>query len=367
MAIDPQRKQLGVIDVPTPVLDSGAGVLLRTLEVGVCGTDREICAFEYGTPPPGSPHLILGHEALAEVVALGPGGQSGLAVGDLVVPMVRRPCDHPSCAPCRHQRQDFCSSGDYRERGIMRAHGFMAELFTDEERYLNRVPPALRDVAVLVEPLTISEKAVAQLRAIEGRLPWLATGGRGLPGQGRRALVLGAGPVGLLGAMKLLREGFEVFVYARSKGPNAHTRLVERIGATYVSGADTPAHALARTVGTFDVVLEAIGAPAAIFDLFSTLGRNGTFVLSGVPGAGKPLSVDAAGLLRTMVLSNQVVCGTVNASKADFESAIADLAAFSTRWPGAVAALISGRHRPEEAADLLTHDPSGIKEVIRFQ
>jgi threonine dehydrogenase-like Zn-dependent dehydrogenase len=53
------------------------------LDIGICGTDKEICSFEYGTPPPGDDYLVIGHESLAEVVDL------GTAVKRLAVPGTR--------------------------------------------------------------------------------------------------------------------------------------------------------------------------------------------------------------------------------------------------------------------------------------
>jgi hypothetical protein len=138
---------------------------------GVCGTDREICAFQYGTRPDGTEHLIIGHESLGEVVEVG-SAVSRLKRGDLVIPTVRRPCTHDDCAACRSGRQDFCFTGDFSERGIKNLHGFMTEFVVDDERYMHVVPPALRDVAVLVEPLTIAEKAMNQVDQVQQRLPW---------------------------------------------------------------------------------------------------------------------------------------------------------------------------------------------------
>src|SRR5262252_1291262 len=199
LAVFPSKKSLQLVDLPQPKLQGATDVLLRVREVGLCGTDREISSFEYGSPPPGSDHLILGHESLAEVIEVGPGVRS-LRPGDLVVAMVRRPCPHPECRPCRAGRPDFCVTGDYTERGIKGADGFLTNYVVDDEAYLVKVPRALADVAVLVEPLTVVTKAADQARSIFDRLPYD-------PGL-QRGLVLGAGPIGLLGAMVLVADGF---------------------------------------------------------------------------------------------------------------------------------------------------------------
>src|SRR5205809_5234156 len=170
IAVTPQKRKVEIINQSEPTILSPTDVKLRMLEAGVCGTDKEICAFEYGTPPAGSDYLVIGHESLGEVIEVGP-AVSFVKVGDLVVPTVRRPCSHSECHPCRAGYPDFCITGDYTERGIKGAHGFMTEEVVDHERYMHLVPPELRDVAVLTEPLTIAEKARDQIRPFVYRLP----------------------------------------------------------------------------------------------------------------------------------------------------------------------------------------------------
>jgi glucose 1-dehydrogenase len=356
VAVAPARREIGVIERPEPSIGRGE-VLLRTLEVGVCGTDREIAAFTYGTPPDGEDVLVIGHESLAEVAE----ETEGFALGDLVVPNVRRPCGLPQCRPCAAGRQDFCVTGAYRERGIKGAHGFMTELFCEEPRYLRRVPPELRDCAVLVEPLTIAEKALTQVWDIQRRLPWVDP--EAPPerrGEGLRAVVLGAGPVGLLGAMALRGAGFAVTVCARRPAPNEPAAVAEAIGADYVSLREVPVEDLGR----IDVVYEAAGASAPAFELLAQLGESGIFAFTGVPGGHGPLELDADRLMLNFVLRNQVVFGTVSAPQEAFAQAIDDLARFKRLWPGAVRDLISGRHPIEDAPALLRERGSGIKHVV---
>src|SRR5215471_10428364 len=247
LAVFPSQKKVDLLDIPEPRLQGATDVLLRVHEVGLCGTDREISSFEYGSPPPGSDHLILGHESLAEVVEVGRGVRS-LRPGDLVVAIVRRPCPHPECRPCRAGRPDFCMTGDYTERGIKGADGFLADYVVDDEEYLVKVPRVLADVAVLVEPLTVITKAGNQARAIVDRL-------RYDPGP-QRGLVLGAGPIGLLGAMALVADGFEALVYSRDSEESKQAELVRSLGARYVSSTANAFESLAEDSGEFDVVLE---------------------------------------------------------------------------------------------------------------
>lgn len=367
VAVFPQPRELKVIEHPEPVLASATGVRLRLLEVGLCGTDREIAAYQYGTPPDGSPYLVIGHESLGEVVEVGR-SVTRVKRGDLVVTMVRRPCPHPACAACPAGRPDFCYTGDFTERGIKGAHGFLTEFVVDDERYLNVVPVTLREVGVLTEPLTIAEKALAQVWQVQQRLPWAFTGDltRG-PGVRHRAVVLGAGPVGLLGAMALVAAGFETTVYSRASGPHDKAGLVRTLGATYVAAEEHTIDDLAGGIGNIDLVYEATGASRVAFELLRVLGTNAVFVFTGVPGRKGPIELDADLLMRDLVLKNQVVFGTVNAPRAAYEAAIRDLGLFMARWPEAVRGLITGRYALEDTARLLQGEPAGIKNVIRLE
>jgi len=354
VAVNPEERSLAIVDHDEPVVASESDVRLRMLDVGVCGTDREIAAFEYGEPPPGSDHLVIGHESLGRVVEVGP-SVTALQPGNLVVPMVRRPCPHASCRPCRSGRQDFCSTGDFRERGIKQQHGYMSELVVDDQEYMNLVPDELRPVAVLVEPLTIAEKALEEVEHIQRRLPWGT--------DGHTAVVLGAGPVGLLGAMALIGAGFETWVYSRSPAPNEKATVAQAVGARYISSETHSADQLREEVGSIDLVYEAVGASKPAFEVLSVLGTNGVFVFTGVPGRKAPVEVDTDRLMRNLVLRNQVVLGSVNAGKGAFEAAIGHLGEFTRRWPDAVSSLVT-HHPMEMYEELLTGRSGGIKNVI---
>lgn len=361
-AVFPGKRSTGFAEIEHPAINSPHSVKLRILRVGVCGTDREICAFEYGDPPAGSEFLVLGHESIGEVVEVG-AEVTSLKPGDLAVPMVRRPCHHPECTACRAGRQDFCYTGDFTERGIKEQHGFMTEFVVDDERYMTLMPAELREVGVLTEPLTIAEKSLEQVLAVQRRLPW------GCPDGGssycHRAVVLGAGPVGLLGAMALVHAGFETFVYTRNRAPNASSAIVKQIGAKYISSEETSIEKMAAQVGNIDVVYEAVGASQFAFDVLRVLGTNGLFVFTGVPGHRAPVAIDTDTIMRNLVLKNQAVVGSVNAGKSAFASAIRDLEAFHQKWPDAVRSLITATYPIERFTEpIVSHE--GIKNVIEL-
>src|SRR3954470_11232258 len=85
-----------VQDVAEPSNREGS-ILANALELGLCGTDFELISAEYGWPPPGSDHLVIGHESLGRVMEAPDG--SGFSKGDLVVGIVRRP-DPVPCLAC---------------------------------------------------------------------------------------------------------------------------------------------------------------------------------------------------------------------------------------------------------------------------
>jgi threonine dehydrogenase-like Zn-dependent dehydrogenase len=357
VAMFPKARELRLIERPYPAPVSGSQVLLKVHEVGICGTDREIVALEHGAPPPGSDFLILGHEALAEVAEVGP-DVTLVRKGDLVVPTVRRPCPHKSCRPCRVNRPDFCVTGDYLERGIKGLHGFMQEWLVEDEENLVTVPPKLQEVAVLTEPLTVAAKAAEQAVAIQRRLPWQ------LPK--RKALTLGAGPVGLLGALSMKVSHFDTYVYSLEPATDLRAQIVRDFGATYISGQQVPLGKIKDTFGQFDSVYEAVGVPHVAFGALETLVPNGFLMLTGVPPAGKPGELDQAALMRAIVLKNQLIVGTVNASWADYEIALRELEQGMFLFPNAVRALITSRHTMDEVPKIL-NTRGGIKQIVQVK
>ena len=354
MAVFPYRRELRIVEVPPPTLTSERDVLVKVREVGICGTDREIAAFHLGTPASAGEALVLGHEALGEVLAVGPWVRT-LEPGNLVAIMVRRPCSDETCMACRAGRQDFCVTGHFRERGIKEADGFMTELVVDDERYLVRVPESLADVGVLVEPLAIAAKASVELATVTQRFPWEPVG--------LRALVLGAGPIGVLGAMMLVAHNFETFVYSREPTDSDRARLLRSFGAEYLCTDETPLSELSSHGGPFDFIFEAVGTARVAFGALPALAPNGVCILSGVPSGQAPIEADLDSIMRDIVLKNQMVFGTVNASRSAFEASVRQLGEFMSMFPDAVRSVITDRVGLDDAPELLRR-PGGIKQVV---
>jgi threonine dehydrogenase-like Zn-dependent dehydrogenase len=328
--------------VPEPSLDEGS-VLIRALALGVCGTDREIVAGEYGWAPPGRDRLILGHESLGRVEEAPP--ESGLAPGDLVVGIVRHP-DPVPCENCAVGEWDMCRNGLYSEHGIKQLHGFGAEQFRLSPEFAVRVDPALGNLGVLLEPASVLAKAWEHIERIGRRALW----------EPRRVLVTGAGPIGLLAALLGVQRGLQVHVLDRvTEGPKPG--LVRDLGATYhATGLDTLGFEP-------DIVIECTGAPAVVIEVMGRTARNGIVCLAGVSSGGRRTEVDAGMLNRTMVLENDVVFGSVNANRRHYEQAAGALAEADRAWLGR---LITRRVPLHRWAEALEPQPGDVKTVIDF-
>jgi glucose 1-dehydrogenase len=355
LVVRPPASGVELTDVPSPDALPG-GVRVGVIECGVCGTDHDIVDGKYGRPPAGSPFLILGHENLGRVREVSSGTQ-GFAVGDLVVATVRRGCGR--CRFCRTNRSDFCETGGFTERGIGGAHGFMAEEYVEIPEYLVRVPPALARVAVLLEPLSVVEKAVFQgQRVLDRKEPTPGDPRTGLPS----ALVAGTGAIGMLAAFVLRVRGYDVTAIDRHDDTTVAGRLLARVGAKHQNVAEGFASLSDRH---FDLVVEATGSVALDFTLVDRLGPNGVLVLTGIPDAASPPTNVAGGaLFRDVVLGNQAIVGSVNANRSYFESGLRDLTVFEERWPGAVGEMISVRRPIEEFASVFGGRAGGTVKTV---
>ncbi|MFN0152228.1 MAG: glucose 1-dehydrogenase [bacterium] len=318
-------------EVPKPAVDAvpgGRGVLVRVLRVGVDGTDKEINAAEYGAAPAGDDYLVIGHESLGQVEAVG-AGVTELAAGDLVVATVRRP---GSSIYDRIGAYDMTTDDVYRERGINLLHGYLTEYFVDEPEYLIRVPLSLKDVGVLLEPCSVVEKGIAQAYEIQRRLRvW----------RPRRAAVLGAGTIGLLATLALRLRGLEVTTFGRTARPYLNADLLERLGARYVSTLETSLADEAIAAGGYDIIFEATGNSPLVFEAMRALGKNGVLVLSSVTGGDKMIEVAADKINLEFVLGNKVMVGTVNANREYFEAGVRDFLQAESAYPGWLAALLT--------------------------
>jgi threonine dehydrogenase-like Zn-dependent dehydrogenase len=328
-------------DFPEPDMREGA-ILVEAVAVGVCGTDAEIVEGKYGWAPPGKTRLVLGHESLGRVID--PGESSAFKKGDLVVGIVRRP-DPVPCPNCAVGEWDMCRNEQYTERGIKEIHGFMSERWRSEPEFLIKVDPSLGILGVLLEPMTVITKALEQIVLIGQRSFW----------EPKTALVTGAGPIGLLAALRLSMRGLQVHVLDRVE-TGLKPELVRAIGATYHTGS-------ALEVGFApDVIVECTGVGSVISDSIRQIGAGGIICLTGI-GAGGATGRAVADVAAAAVLKNNVIVGSVNANKRHWYRAGEHLASADREW---LARLITRRETPEHFKQALERQPDDIKVIIQF-
>lgn len=303
---------------------NGKGVLVEVLRVGACGTDREINSGEYGVAPSGSDFLVLGHENFGRVVEIGDNVKD-LNIGNYIVATVRRPCG--SSVYDKIGEQDFTTDDKYYERGISRLHGYMAEFFVEDAEYLINVPPAIAEIGVLLEPLSIIEKGLKQATDIQERLKiW----------HPKTAAVLGVGSVGLLTVMALRMRGYEVHGFGRQlRDGYLNAELCEAIDATYNSTDDLPLIESTKKYGEYDLVFECTGYSPIIFDAMQSLNENGILILASVTGGERKTDqVPSDKINQMFVLGNRAMVGTVNAGRQHFEMGVKDLALCEAMYAG---------------------------------
>ena len=331
--------------MPLPPESEGA-LLVKTEAVGICGTDREIVSGKYGTAPPGSDRLILGHELLGRVVEAPP--DSGFGAGDRVAGIVRRP-DPVPCAHCAIGEWDLCSNGRYTERGIKERDGFAAELVRIEPGFAVHVDATLGIAGVLTEPASVVAKAWAEIEHFLSRSAARVE---------RSVLVTGAGPIGLLAALMGLQRKLDVTVYDRAEsGPKPE--LVRELGAEYRSPSSHPL----RDDDRFDLIVECTGAAAVIVDMVNRLRCDGILCLTGVSSGGHTIAIDLGSLNREMVLENTIVFGSVNARRAHYDAGAAALARADR---ASLARLITRRVALDRWHEALEKRPGDVKVVLDF-
>ncbi|PYS75863.1 MAG: glucose dehydrogenase, partial [Acidobacteria bacterium] len=313
----------------------------------------EINAAEYGQAPPGFDFLVTGHESFGQVEAVG-SEVTHVKPGDYVVATVRRP---------GHSIYDLIGTSDmttdsvYYERGINLLHGYLAEYYVDDAEFIVKIPQGLKEVGVLLEPMTVVQKGITQAYEIQRRLRvW----------KPKRAAVMGAGTIGLLATLVLTLRGLEVITFGKTPKPYLNSDLIEALGATYVTSDELPvAESPKRYEGGFDLIFEATGYSPIVFDSMQALAKNGVLVLSSVTGGDRRVEVPADKINLGFVLGNKVMVGTVNANREYFEAGVRDMSQAELEYPGWLSRLLThpvrGLENYRELLDKLTNAKDAIK------
>jgi threonine dehydrogenase-like Zn-dependent dehydrogenase len=341
-----KKNSVRLEDTEEPATPEGYA-LLRPIRVGFDRTDLDINDGLYGKPPPGSDSLVVAHECLAQIVKIN-GTCYDLQVGDYVVPTVRRPDD---CANCNVGESDMCITGNYKEHGIKELNGFASELAISDFVFLVKVPDDLLDVAVLLEPMSVAEKGIIQAFKIQQRMTWRPS----------RALVLGAGPLGILTTFLLRVKGLEVYTVATRGKDSLKAKLVEESGATYINAGEEPLQKL----GMFDLILEDTGVVEVAAQGLGLLRPNGVMCTLGIYKA-EDITIDIGSILTGMVLENKLVFGSVNANKSYFEAGLNDFRLVQERYPGLLIKMITTRLKPGDFKKAYQPSREDVKTVVEF-
>jgi threonine dehydrogenase-like Zn-dependent dehydrogenase len=334
-----------LIETPDPVNQPNV-LLVQTLAIGVCGTDREILAGAYGWAPPNRTRLIIGHESVGRVLEAPE--NSGFSSGDLVVGIVRRP-DPVPCEYCAVGEWDMCRNGRYVERGIKELDGYGSERFSLEPEFAVKIEPQLGDLAVLVEPASVVAKAWDHAYRI---------GSRSSAWKPRSALITGAGPIGLLAALMGRERGLDVYVFDQVlDGPKP--QLVRDLGGHYFGGSIPGIDKLAP-----DIIIECTGATSVIADVVTRSAPSGSVCLAGVSSGGHSIKLDLGEMNRRMVLENDVIFGSVNANRSHYVAAAEALAHADRAW---LSRLITRRMPLNDWAQAFEPHPQDVKVILEFK
>lgn len=363
ISLVPGTTNISLDEVAEPTITRPDEIKMQVIQVGICGTDREEASGGRANAPEGKQELIIGHEMFGRVTEVGT-QISSVKVGDYGVFTVRRGCG--KCTACNSNRSDMCFTGDYTERGIKAADGFQSQFVVDTEQYFIPVPEEIKELGVLTEPMSVASKAIdeamivqgARFKEFENSSDWFI---------GKKALVAGIGAIGILAAFALRLRGAEVYGMDIVDKSTLRPQVLEQIGGKYVNGKEVEVTDLDEVLGEMDFVFEAVGFAELQIELIDALGVNGIYVATGIPSGNRPVTLNGADLMRQLVLKNQIVLGSVNASVDHYKMAVEDLNACHQKWPEAISRIITERvsYSNFEKA-LQPHSVDEIKVVVEW-
>ena len=354
LAVKPGHKNtIDIVDLPGPEIKE-AEVLVKTERVGIDGTDIEINQGAYGEAPDKQSILVLGHEAVGRISAVGADVRD-LEVNDLVVPTVRRDC--PDCPACHDGASDSCISGDYQERGIKKAHGYLSEFFKEVPDNLVKLPPELAAVGPLIEPMSVAQKAINQAFEIQRRQKW----------EPNTVLVLGAGALGLMLTIVLRSRGHDTFTYDLADNTSPKAKIVKKVGGHYIDAKELAVEDFPKEHGWPDLIFEATGKSSIAFSAISILNQDGALGLLSVSGRNHTTKICLSCLNNHIVLGNRVIFGSVSSNKRHFQEAIQTAKYVDKRWHGVLHKIITDERELDDFKQAFERSRDDqIKSVIHF-
>lgn len=333
-----------VEEIPEPEADGGE-VKVKTLKVGVDGTDLEVIENVEERSPPGDDYIVLGHEAVGVVED---GTDTRFEKGDIVTPTVRRPDpDVGYTEYFENKRPDLSPMGEFVEKGIINAHGYMQEYFVAEPEYLVEIPSHQEEYGFLIEPLSITEKGLDMAEASQSTHPW----------EMNDVLILGNGRLGLLTAI-MMSDEYDVTTYSLEPEDDHSSVLAAEFGVEYKSAQQI---SLDDLPDTYDLVIETTGHSPTFFKGFEKIGPHGSYLVLGIDESGHMSEAGIGDLQKELVFNNQTVIGSVNSHIKHFESAIDTLDDLPEDF---LEDYVTLEVSVDEASDAFTSDT--VKSIVTF-
>jgi len=259
-------------DVPAPQPGPGE-ILLRVQRIGVCGSDIHV---NHGLHPFTPYPVVQGHEFSAVIEAMGEGVE-GIALGDKATARPQIVCG--TCAPCRR--------GDYHICDVLKVKGFQApgcaqDLFLTTPDLLVRLPDSFTfEEGAMVEPLSVGVHSTGRAGDLTGR----------------DVVVLGAGPIGNLGAQVARCRGAACVLITDLS--DFRLDVARQCGIEHTSNAreEALADASRRAFGDegFSIAFEAAGAEASMDEAVENIGKGGTIVVVAVFGEKPRIDMSVVG------------------------------------------------------------------------
>ena len=368
-AVGLKRDAKGVqsFHIPKPAIKKQTDVLVRIKQVGLDGTDFNMVKYDSKDIANDRNEIVLGHELLGVVEDTGK-KVSTLKKGDFVTMTIRRGCN--ICAPCLHEQSDMCMTGLFTERGIHKIDGFLTSYVVDDEKCMIKMPKGLEEYGTFVEPLSIAEKGIEQIRLIQSRLPWACkhpnhSFDSKTWGGCKTAFVIGAGPLGIFAACLLRLAGVETYVLERKEEDHIKIKTIKSLGAKYIDIRKTSIKEAFEFAGDVQIIFEASGASEFAINMIPYMSRSSIYVMTGIPKGELHTTVDAHAILRQIVRHNQVIVGTVNSNKKHFETAIKDIPRINRKFGNILGTIVTHRFKLKQYEEYFNlQDKSQLKIIV---
>ena len=349
LAYFPSEGGIRLIDLPLRPLDPDE-ILVRITRVAITRRDRLLLENRAAILPDGESFIIPGHVAMGKVVETGSMVKS-FVPGDIVVPTIRRDCDR-----CIDARSDLCPHPErYQDSGLSGAHGFARDLLPVRGRYLIKIPPHLENLALLLPPLSVAEKAHQEAVQMMKRYSFYCyhESEDVIP----KALITGMGHIGIMLAYLLTLYNYKLTVLCRREADDLRSKVLEPLDLEYINTSRVPTTRLEKAGYSFRQLFETTGDPEYMLSVMPFMSPNAVMALMGAPeiDAGeKILELDVNRIFTRVVMGNQVLFGSIKAGRDAFESAVKHLTELSDLYHDALSAILTETFPIEEYQQLLS-------------